>query len=294
MINLKWHTEWRAISARIKGLVEAGNLFFKSIEKHAEDSFGTLRNILFPQAEKVYFLIDKFRKDFETQLPEQAISCIDEFIKSSRPNFTEPVPSATFTHQLQIIQNRLIYLASLRTELEYHLSDPEEMIRRTAHRALEHLQRCIIADSTYQEKWVSAFKKGEVNCERLGAIHLLWHGIWAFKVNAEGGRTDLVIGNTIDNPSQVENAQGLILTEWKRSVTSSDAVKKVDEARVQAEKYSSGILGGIELVSPKYIIVVTKDYVRLPADVEVEGIKYRNVNIATEPSVPSTASRKNA
>ena len=141
---------------------------------------------------------------------------------------------------------------------------------------------------------MSAFKKGEVHCEKLGAIHLLWHGIWAFKVNAEGARTDLVMGNTIDNPSQVENASGLILTEWKRASSSSDATKKLEEARIQAQKYTAGALGGIELSSPKYIIVVTKDYINLPLDIEVGDIKYRHVNIATEPSVPSTASRKHA
>lgn len=292
MSNLPWRSEWSAISAKIKGLVEAGNLFFKSIEKYSEDSFGTIRKVLFPQAEKTYLLIDNFREDHENQLPEQAISCINEFLKSFRKNFTDPVPSSTFKYQLQVVQNRLISLASFRTELEYHLSNFSDQIRRTAERAFEHLQRCIVADSNYQEKWTSAFKKGEVYCEKLGAIHLLWHGIWGFKVSAEGGRTDLVMGEKIDNPSQVESAFGLILTEWKRGSSSSEAEEKLKEARIQAQKYSVGVLGGIELISPRYIVIVTKDYITLPNDIEIGDIKYRHLNIATEPSVPSTASRK--
>ncbi len=291
MSYLPWRSEWSAISARIKGIFEAGNLLLKS---HSGDSLDTIRKILFPQTEAIYFLIKSFRQDNENQLPEQAMSCINEFLSSFLANFTAPVPSSTFTHQLEVVRNRLISLASFRTELEYHLSNLSDQIRRTAQRAFDHLQRCIIADSNFQERWTSAFKKGEVNCEKLGAIHLLWHGIWAFKVNAEGGRTDLVMGNTIDNPSQVENAFGLILTEWKRAFSPSEAKIKLEEAMFQSQKYSIGVLGGIELISPRYIVIVTKDYIPLPNDIEVGDIKYRHLNIATEPSVPSTASRKRA
>jgi hypothetical protein len=72
------------------------------------------------------------------------------------------------------------------------LSDVQESIRTYSERAFAHLQRSIVADEEIQRKWLCAFGKGEVACEKLGGVDLLSHGIWAFKVDARGARTDLV------------------------------------------------------------------------------------------------------
>src|ERR1700722_9028346 len=48
-------------------------------------------------------------------------------------------------------------------------------------------------DATYRSrKSVQTTGAGSVACERLGAVHLLWHGIFAFKVDGSGARTDLI------------------------------------------------------------------------------------------------------
>src|SRR5258707_13086277 len=65
--------------------------------------------------------------------------------------------------------------------LSFILSDTQEVLRSRADRAFEHLQRMIVADSDYKAKWQAAFDRGEEACEQLGAVHLLLHGIWAFK-----------------------------------------------------------------------------------------------------------------
>ena len=66
------------------------------------------------------------------------------------------------------------------------------VIRTRSERAFAHLQRHFVADAECRDKWTSAFTDGEVACEALRALHLLLHGLWAFKVDNAGARTDLV------------------------------------------------------------------------------------------------------
>jgi hypothetical protein len=155
------------------------------------------------------------------------------------------------------------------------------------------LQRCIVADPEFREKWVVAYKEGETACERLGASHLLWHGLWAFKVGAEGERTDLVMGDRIDNPgAAVTTGSGLVLTEWKRARTRGEADGMSSEGKGQASRYARGVLAGVELASPRYVVVVTEDLTELPQDVIEGDVAYRFVNIAVRPSPPAEAARK--
>jgi hypothetical protein len=60
-----------------------------------------------------------------------------------------------------------------------------------------------IADSSIRQKWRNAFDEGEVACEKLGGVHLLLHGIWAFKVHTPEERTDLVLQEPIRNLTEV-------------------------------------------------------------------------------------------
>ena len=88
----------------------------------------------------------------------------------------------------------------------------------------------------------------------VGAVHLLWHGIFAFKIDANRGRTDLVFGEPLGD--QETYADALVLTEWKKA-TKSDASKKFGEATSQAEIYARGPLAGNELHAYRYAVVVT-------------------------------------
>jgi hypothetical protein len=53
-------------------------------------------------------------------------------------------------------------------------------------------------------------------CERLGATHFLWHGLWAFKVNVEGARTDPATFEPIDDREAQTSGGARVLTEWKK------------------------------------------------------------------------------
>jgi hypothetical protein len=93
----------------------------------------------------------------------------------------------------------------------------------------------------------------------LGGAHLLLHGIWAFKVDGAGGRTDLVLGTPIkDMREVVGSADALVLTEWK--IAKPENVEtKITEAREQTKKYSEGVLGGIELDQYRYLVMVSSN-----------------------------------
>jgi hypothetical protein len=82
-----------------------------------------------------------------------------------------------------------------------------------------------------------------VACEKLGAVHLLLHGIWAFKVNAAGKRTELVFQEPVsDGGAGPQYADGLVLTEWK--LAPDGAAKHFKNARSQARRYAQGSLAG--------------------------------------------------
>ena len=65
-------------------------------------------------------------------------------------------------------------------------------------RAFEHLRRLLIVDPTTRALWQAAYKNSEPACERLGATHLLHHGVWTFKADAVGARTDLMYAEPVD------------------------------------------------------------------------------------------------
>jgi hypothetical protein len=181
-------------------------------------------------------------------------------------------------------------IGAVESEVNYHLLDHQELLRVRSERAFEHLQRSIVADPDLRTRWAKAFDSKEPDCERLGAVHLLWHGIWAFKVDAVGGRTDLVFQEPIDDLSRVDRAaDGLVLTEWKLARGAPEASQGFEEARKKAQRYASGALAGIELRSHRCAVVVTESRVNEPDDVRAGGIVYRHVNIAVAPKPPSRA-----
>ena len=150
---------------------------------------------------------------------------IKDLIDPFAASFKEP-EQGTIDKNLPILQLQVAVIYSLKSQMIYYLSGTQRELQYLADRSFMHLQQCIIADEEYKKKWESAFKKGETKCEALGAIHLLWHGIWAFKANTTGGRTDLVLGNIIDNGTKaIQTALGLVLTEWKLVRRESEIVR---------------------------------------------------------------------
>ena len=142
----------------------------------------------------------------------------------------------------------LVMLGAFESEMSFILSDVQEVIRARSELAFAHLQRSIVVDQAFRKKWKTAFKKGEVECEKLGAIHLLQHGIFAFKVDAAGARTDLVFQEPAgDLTAEQRYVDGFVLTEWKKAAQEAKAEQRFEEARAQARRYAQGALAGSEL-----------------------------------------------
>jgi len=190
------------------------------------------------------------------------------------------------------VQFALTALAAFQSEFSYVISDTQAMALRITERAFVHLQRSIMVDDGIKEKWKNAFNSGETKCEQLGAIHLLAHGIWAFKAHGEKGRTDLVLNEPLSDLALVEKTStALVLTEWKAVKSEDDLDKKSNEAYEQTKLYVTGVLGGIELYNYRYLVMVSEKGMKMPSDISENNITYRYINIPVNPDTPSVEAR---
>jgi hypothetical protein len=67
----------------------------------------------------------------------------------------------------------------------------------------------------------------------------------------------------------------------------SELESKTQQAFDQARRCREGILAGFEVVSPRYLIIVSEDHYVMPPVREEAGVKYEYRNIAVAPSTPS-------
>ena len=169
--------------------MQAGQLHADFLVVRSSDCYSRGKRLR-EQSEGVLSALESFRDQFRQLLPPAALATIDKFIKNTSGLIRDT--SGTPDARQERVWAILVLLAAFETEMSFNLSDVQESIRAHSERAFSHLKRSIVVDAAFRNKWQEAFKKGEVECEKLGAVHLLLHGIWAFKVNAAGARTDLV------------------------------------------------------------------------------------------------------
>jgi hypothetical protein len=276
-----WKTEWNALSARIEGLVEATKFLLLTIHTGEHDNYGMTDELL-KTARDIIYDVNKFCGNFESQIPAEAMRCLASLVQP----YEQRLKGA---HGLPGIQGVITLLASFRSEFNYLLNDIDVIGRSLVSRSFAHLQRSIIADPEFAKRWQTGFDHGETACEKLGAAHLLLHGIWAFKASAEGERTDLVLGSKLSVDDSVRrSAEALVLTEWKMVREPKDVNSQAGQGLKQALRYSSGILAGFELSARRYVVLVSKQFVAVPTSTQEKDISYEYVNIAVSPSVPSS------
>ena len=238
--------------------------------------------MLIPAALRVIEEVRSFRSELSESLHPQAFALFD-FV-SQRFSPSQP-PSG-----LPGLGGLIAALGTAKIHFEFFMVDREAPAKRLVERAFLHLKRSIVADKDIAAKWQRAWGEGETACEALGACHLLLHGIWAFKAHSSGERTDLILGHAL-SPNEANAVDAMALTEWKTAPDKSQAIVQAESARRQAAIYAAGSLGGFEIRSVRYIIVVSNEQVALPADVVEGGITYHHVNVPVEPKTPSTAAR---
>ena len=124
------------------------------------------------------------------------------------------------------------------------------------------------------------------------------HGLYGFKAKAYTGETDLILGQTdlyTDNDLRIEDAQNaetLVLTEWKLVRDARDASDIADKTRVarrQLDRYAGVELAGIELRRHRYAVIVSPQTIELPPTEHLPRADIHNVNVVT---APETARRE--
>lgn len=278
---------WGYLSARIRGLIEASGVA-ASLVRPGRDAYAVF-NDLAAHVSAIRSDLLAFERDLSIAEPHAA-----EAIKRVAAKIAPLLVDSSGSRDLHDIQVRtaIVMVAALEGEISYLLRDQSEATRLRTELAFEHLNRSIVVDQDIREKWKKAFAAGEVACEKLGAVHLLSHGIWAFKAHGAGARTDLVYQEPLADSDKIARiADGLVLTEWKKLPDKDDADALFTAARNQAELYAVGILGGTELKRYRYVIVVSSKTVTVPDDNNINGVVYRNINIVVDPDTPSQAAK---
>jgi hypothetical protein len=280
---------WQPLSARIRSLSEAGqfaaSLFRNSGEAgrttvELEAHLAAIREDLLHFANALPKASNPNNSD---EYARQAINRVSEAIRPLLQN-----GNATTDMRSMNVRTSLVLVAALEGEISYILRDSQETIRSRTERAFAHLNRSIMVDEDFRRRWVTAHATNEGACEKLGAIHLLLHGIWAFKAGKVGGETDLIYEEPLTEIAGIERiSDGLVLTEWKLHRGNGDADNLFTDARNQAELYKSGTLGGTELTRYRYAVVVSKKEINVPGDYVVAECTYRHINIPVTPRTPS-------
>lgn len=287
-----WKLEWDLLSTRIAGIIEASSFLFQTAQAGESDATYST-NILIQNCEQTAGAIQSLLLRYGGALPanaRQALVRFDKWWRDTSVNNWLSSPGG-----FPAVQAAVVLLGSVRAELDHLLADRDEIVRSHVVRAFQHLQRSLIVDLGLRARWISAFdsRTGELSCEELGGVHLLLHGIWAFKVSATGERTDLVLGTRlVVDQDVVTSAHGLVLTEWKLIRDGDNTAQKRDEAQYQAERYTEGSLSGFELESERYLVLVGRRNFEIPSDIIKGGTKYKVVGLFLERQSPSVGARR--
>ena len=278
-------SRWKALSARIAGFVDAVRVWGSFSDALANGS----------QGKQLYSFARSIFSTLEFEATQQNSFLPPNLLSSEAGRRLQEIVSVPHTNSSNLqgfVGEAAVLFHSILTEANYLLADNEVEVCSLAERAFLQLQWTIVADEQSRAKWKSAFKQGEVATERLGAAHLLWHGIYPFKVSNRVA-TDLILNEPLRS-EDVGVARGAILTEWKVFRDGDDLAHKTVSAELQAEDYGSGVLGSTELRSMRYVVLVSEK--KLPAIQDrMRGTStYRHINIAVDPDTPSKGAPKQA
>lgn len=289
---MSWDLEWNSIENQIQEFDRLCSNYINTMGVKSEDVFGVVKNIIFPSCKELLERIELYKERYHSILSVKALESIEalliQFQGHLENSATSVQPGAILFYKEKL--NKLAF------DFNYYTKELDGSVFRKSERAFIHLQRTLVVNSNERKLWKDAFNTHETIIEGLGAAHLLLHGIWAFKIDSGGQRTDLVFEEKFSDSTlgEVRTAsEGLVLTEWKLVKNPKDTNNKSMEAHKQAKIYSAESLAELELRKYRYLVMVSlKQLEDLPEDFTENGIKYRYVNIAIEPENPSTRSRK--
>jgi hypothetical protein len=140
---------WRAIADRIHGLVEAARLH----KSYPQDSFGRGR-FLRDNISSVLSELRSFRDQSQHALPPAAVTDIDNLAKSTG-NLLSMATDQVGPPELrdEALFTTLFQLSTFTTEMASILSNVQWPLRALSERAFQHLQRLLVVDEQFREKW---------------------------------------------------------------------------------------------------------------------------------------------
>jgi hypothetical protein len=292
-LRMRTHDSWQPLSARIQGLTNAGQ-FAANLFGHSGDSSRVIEAFA-EHAKSILSDLLAFAKSLEKgeslkNADGYAREAIDRVSKEVYPLLNDK--SNTTDMRRVHVRTSLVILSALEGEITYILRNGQEGIRSLTERAFEHLNRTIVVDIDFRAKWKAAYDHHETKCEALGGVHLLSHGIWAFKASGPSAATDLVYQEPPNDIGRIKrSSDGLVLTEWKRLKKNDDPAKLFESARKQAELYAGGLLGGMELRKYRYAVLVTQNAVTLKLGMLFIAISMLPLNQWLRPSKPNEFSK---
>ncbi|MBS0471116.1 MAG: hypothetical protein JSR60_08600 [Proteobacteria bacterium] len=282
---MNWIERWNSLSARIEGLLGAVNFIVQTMG--IQHTFAPeTKHALLSEVDALLIEMRKLHEDEGNNMPKPAAQALAEFVAN-------PIGLRNNGGQEAVALQGLSPIFVFRSRYSYLIRDSEIEGRNATELAFEHLNRVIAVNEEVRNAWKTGFEKGELACERLGSVHLLSHGIWAFKVQAKGAATDLVYNEPLSQGATVlrRSSRAIVLTEWK-VVRSGDRIyRAAEEARLQTKDYAAGILGDLELKRTRYIALVGERKLQTPDDFESNGVTYRHIWIAVDPETPSVSAR---
>jgi hypothetical protein len=189
------------------------------------------------------------------------------------------------------VLHQLLVLAALRAPVDEAYLATDDQRRSLVERAFLHLNRTLSVDDAARVRWLDAFEY-ETRCEKLGALHLLAHGVYTFKADAGTGRTDLILGTPLQVSDDVRSASVLVLTEWKLARPADDVAEIARVGRRQVERYAQIELGGFELRDTRYVVIVSRAPSVVPPVETIGDVMFKYINVVIEPLRPSDWARR--
>jgi hypothetical protein len=281
---MTYASEWCAISARIRKLEALLSLYIGA-QATRPSSLPPVMNPLWDNADGLQEEIGRFTERHSQIIPRQALEALNAYL-GRQWHYPSSTPSYA------ALMEKIVAISSFESEFSYFISGHGEAAKRITERAFLHLSRSLVVDEQLRNRWATALESHETAVEKLGGVHLLHHGIWGFKIDASGERTDLVLSEPISDYGQIERStDGLVLTEWKAFRGEGDPARLWEDAYIQAKRYAEGCLAATELLDTRYLVLVTMMHVEEPENRVHGGVTYRHINIALAPDPPSRQRR---
>ncbi len=279
---MHWVEDWRALAARIEGLLRAVEFYSGLTDAGRTDLLQVLGHSIYPEATDITTELQSFLGKHESMLPDTARAALRAYLDknwSQGLNHGQVGSIHRWRYYFRVLNMRSAILKRLRGVRSSLLSNTfGDRLRSTL---------------TFVSFGKQPSKK-ERSCEKLGAVHLLGLGIWAFKISGAGAATDLVLNEPIEDERGLIDQTGrtMALTEWKLVRRNDQLEAKALEARVQASQYAAGLLGPLELKTTRYAVLVTSSALAPPPNVHDGGVRYRHIVLPVDPETPSVVARK--